>query len=117
MLDQRVEGIREHEMALTARLLDALHRAPGLRVLGPEHVARRAAVVAITIDGYVPEQLAAVLDQVFDMATRAGLHCAPQAHRTASTLACGALRFSPGYFTTRDEIEYAAKALSSAIQE
>ncbi|MFO7743706.1 MAG: hypothetical protein R6X31_15515 [Anaerolineae bacterium] len=37
-----------------------------------------------------------MLYQVFDVATRAGLHCAPQVHRTAGTLDCGALAFSPG---------------------
>jgi cysteine desulfurase family protein len=106
-----VERIREHEMGLAARLLDALRKAPGLRVLGPEALDRRTAVVAVTVDGYIPEQLAAVLDQVFDVATRAGLHCAPQAHRVASTLETGALRFSPGYFNTEADIDCAAEAL------
>ncbi len=116
VLEQGVEHIRAHEMEMAALLIQALQDIPGLAILGPRELERRTAVVSVTVEGYAPEQLAAVLDQVFDVATRAGLHCAPQAHRTAGTLACGALRFSPGYFTTRDEIEYAAKALSSAVQ-
>jgi cysteine desulfurase/selenocysteine lyase len=43
------------------------------------------------------------------------LHCAPQAHRVAGTLECGALRFSPGYFTTAEEIHYAAEALRDVL--
>jgi cysteine desulfurase family protein len=116
VLEQGVDRIRAHEMEMTALLIQALQDIPGLAILGLCEPARRTAVVSITVEGYAPEQLAAVLDQVFDVATRAGLHCAPQAHRTAGTLACGALRFSPGYFTTRDEIEYTAEALLGAVQ-
>ncbi|OIO88142.1 MAG: hypothetical protein AUK03_16800 [Anaerolineae bacterium CG2_30_64_16] len=115
MLEQGVARIREHELALTAILIAALREAPGVAVLGPAELARRTAVVSVTVEGYIPDQLAAVLDQVFDIATRAGLHCAPQAHRTAGTLETGALRFSPGYFTTADEVREAAEALLSIL--
>ncbi|MGQ9767690.1 MAG: aminotransferase class V-fold PLP-dependent enzyme [Anaerolineae bacterium] len=115
VLAQGVERIREHELALTAALIAALRDAPGLAVLGPADLARRTAVVSVTVEGYVPDQLAALLDQVFDIATRAGLHCAPQAHRTAGTLEAGALRFSPGFFNTADEIAYATESLRSIV--
>ena len=77
---------------------------------------RRAALLSATIAGFAPDQLAAVLDQVFDVATRAGLHCAPQAHRTAGSLDTGALRFSPGYFTTPAEIQYVGEALHDTLR-
>jgi cysteine desulfurase family protein len=113
VLEQGVERIREHELALTAILIDALRDVPGLAMLGPADLSRRTAVVSMVVDGYVPDQLAFVLDQVFDVATRAGLHCAPQAHRVAGTLATGALRFSPGFFNTADEMRVAAEAVRS----
>ena len=84
-------------------------------VLGPVDLSQRTAVVSVVVEGYVPEQLAAVLDQVFDVATRAGLHCAPQAHRVADSLETGALRLSPGYFNTPVDIEYAAASLRSIL--
>ncbi len=115
VLERGISQIRAHEMALSEILIDELRRAPGLRVLGPADPAERVSVVSITIKGYVPDQLATVLDQVFDIATRAGLHCAPQAHRTAHTLKNGALRFSPGYFNTQDEIHKAAHAILSIL--
>lgn len=115
VLEQGVERIREHELALTGQLIEALRDVPGLTVLGPAELARRTAVVSVTVEGYIPDQLAAVLDQVFDIATRAGLHCAPQAHRTAGTLEAGALRFSPGYFNTPQEMAEAAAALRSIV--
>jgi cysteine desulfurase family protein len=115
VLEQGVEQIRAHEMEMAELLIRSLQRLPGLTILGPRDPAQRTAVVSVTIEGYFPDQLATVLDKVFDMATRAGLHCAPQAHRVAGTLECGALRFSPGYFTTADEIQYAAEALRQAL--
>jgi cysteine desulfurase family protein len=115
VLGQGVERIRQHELELTALLIEELCNAPGLTVLGPDDVPQRTAVISVTIEGYVPEQLAVVLDQVFDIAARAGLHCAPQAHHTAGTLEVGALRFSPGYFNTADEVREAADALKSIL--
>jgi cysteine desulfurase family protein len=115
VLEQSVESIRAHEMALAGRLIERLQAVPGLSVLGPGNPERRTAVVAITLDEYSPDQLAAVLDKVFGVATRAGLHCAPQAHRVAGTLEYGALRFSPGYFTTAEEVDYAVDALQDTI--
>ena len=115
MQEQSVEKIRQHEMELTALLIEELRAASGLTVLGPADVSQRTAIVSVTVEGYVPDQLAMVLDEVFDIATRAGLHCAPQAHRTAGTLEIGALRFSPGVFNTADEIREAASALMSVL--
>ena len=116
VLKEGVLRIREHEMALTALLIASLSRVPGVKVLGPADLNRRTAVVSVVVNGYVPDQLAAVLDQVFGIMTRAGLHCAPQAHRTAGSLEeGGALRFSPGFFNTADEIRAAAEALRSIV--
>ena len=115
VLEQGIEKIRQHEMELTTLLMDALRDVPNLTLLGHSDFTQRTAVVSVNIEGYVPDQLAMVLDQVFDIATRAGLHCAPQAHRTAGTLESGALRFSPGYFNTADEIHEAAEALAGIL--
>jgi len=102
-------------MERTALLVDELRTVPALTILGPEDLAQRTAVVSVTVEGYMAEQLATVLDQVFDVATRAGLHCAPQAHQTAGTLNCGALRFSPGYFTTVGDVRHAVDALREIV--
>jgi len=115
VLEEGVERIRAHEMALAGLLIQEMQEIPGVVVLGPRDPARRTAVVSVTVEGHSPDQLAAVLDQVFDVATRAGLHCAPQAHRVAGTLECGALRLSPGYLTTAEEIHYAAEALRDVL--
>ena len=42
---------------------------------------------------------------------RPGLHCSPLAHRTLGTFPEGALRLSPGYYTTEDEIDYTIESI------
>lgn len=113
--EKGLSSIRQHEMDLCACLIEEVNKIPGVKVLGPADLARRSAVVALTVEGYSPDQLAMVLDQVFDIATRAGLHCAPQAHRTAGTIEVGALRFSPGLFNTMEEIDETVSALRSIL--
>ena len=53
----------------------------------------------------------AILDQAFDIKVRAGLHCAPVAHKTLGTFPWGTVRLSPGYFNTMEEIDVTIKAI------
>lgn len=52
-----------------------------------------------------------LLDSDYNIATRSGIHCSPLAHTTLGTLKQGAVRFSIGYFNTKDEIDKAVEAL------
>lgn len=115
VLEQGVEKIHAHEMRLASQLIEQLQAIPGLSILGPVNMEQRTAVVSVSVDDYIPDQLSAVLDKVFGVATRAGLHCAPQAHQVAGTLENGALRFSPGYFNTTEEIDYAVESLQGIL--
>ena len=46
-------------------------------------------------------------------ALRAGLHCAPTAHRRIGTINTGAVRFSPSIFNTETEVELLLKKLKN----
>jgi selenocysteine lyase/cysteine desulfurase len=106
-----VATIRAHETLLAARLLDGLRAVPGLRVHGVAEPARRVATASFSLQGWEPVDLAAVLDGSFGIACRAGLHCAPAAHRTLGTFPGGTVRLSAGCFTTTDDIDQAVAAL------
>lgn len=68
--------------------------------------------MSITIDGYEPQELAAVLEATHRIQCRAGLHCAPRMHAALGTTAGGGtLRISPGFSTTIEEIDTLATAL------
>lgn len=111
ILQQGVEKIREHEKALTAFALEQLQQIPGLSMYGPQNAEERVAVFSLNLEDIPPEEVAYVLDEVYGIMARAGLHCAPQAHRCIGTVERGTLRVSPGYFSSEDEITILVKAL------
>ena len=109
--ERGVAAVRAHEVALTERLLAGLREISGLRVHGVADPARQVATVSISLPGWEPTDLAAVLDSSFGIAVRAGLHCAPEAHRTLGTFPAGTVRLSSGCFTTSEDIDQVVKAL------
>ena len=99
-----LDRIQAREASLCDRLLRGLTALPGVTALGPEPGTPRAALVAIVVQDRDLGELALELDRR-DIAQRIGLHCAPAAHHTSGTFPGGALRFSPGFFTTEAEID------------
>lgn len=97
---QGVERIVRHERALLRRLersLEPLKRVHLLR--GPGQVG----VLSFTVEGLDCEEAAARL-AAHGVAVRAGLHCAPLAHRSAGTLDTGTVRASLSAFNTAQEM-------------
>lgn len=105
------KAIRAYEVALTGRLLDGLRKIRGLRVHGPADPERQVATVSLTLAGWEPQDLAAALEGSFGIAVRAGLHCAPLAHRTLGTFPVGTVRVSAGALNGLDDIDRVVDAL------
>jgi cysteine desulfurase / selenocysteine lyase len=96
------------------RLRDGLAELRGVRLFGPRSAADSVALVSLTIEGYDPQEVAAVLDASFRIQVRPGLHCAPLVHRALGTLERGGtVRLSPGHFTTTEEIDAVVAAVAS----
>jgi len=98
--DTGVGGIRKKEMELTKRLIDGAKAVDGLKVYGGLDETKQTSTVSLNIDGMSPSDLAFALDDEHNMMCRAGLHCAPRAHRTIGTFPGGTVRFGMGYFNT-----------------
>lgn len=103
---QRRREIAEYEHALNERLRSQLRDVPGLTLLGDDSVQR------VGITSIVPAHgdsgaLADALDAT-GVAVRAGLHCAPAIHAWLGTMESGAVRFSPGVFSTERDVDDAA---------
>ena len=104
VMEQGVATIGEHERGLVSYAIEKLQGLPQVTLHCPADPALRGAVLSFTIAGKDSSAVAFELDQRFDIAVRAGLHCAPRAHRTLGTFPGGTVRMSPGWFTTREEI-------------
>jgi cysteine desulfurase family protein len=106
---------RRHEIELTNRLWEGLAAITGVQRFGPNPAdVARVGIVSLSVEGYSPQDLATILDEHFDIAARAGLHCAPGVHRSLGTSGHGGtLRLSVGAFTTAAEIDHVVAAIRS----
>jgi selenocysteine lyase/cysteine desulfurase len=80
--------------------------------VGMARAASAIGLVTFTVAGYEPSEVAAILDQTFGIAMRAGMHCAPYIHRRLGLDPGGTVRASAGPFTTEQEIDEAAAAVA-----
>ena len=92
---------REREMTLV--LAEGLRQLPGVQVFAEPGLGNQTGVLSVTAEGRDCEALAQALAERWT-AVRAGLHCAPLAHRTAGTLDTGTVRLSLSDFNTPEEV-------------
>lgn len=112
-----VPAVAEREHTYGSYLREQLAALPGCRLYGPHDPQKRVGLLSVTVDGWDASALAFELDRVYGIAVRAGLHCAPRAHRTIGSYPGGTLRISPGWFTTTEELEHCCTALATIIQK
>jgi cysteine desulfurase / selenocysteine lyase len=112
ILDHGIDAVHANEMRLKARLREGLLGISGVRLRSPAAPAG-VGIVTVTVDGTDPAAVAARLDREFGVLVRAGLHCAPEAHRLLGTERGGAVRFSVGWCTTELEVDRAVEAMAT----
>lgn len=113
--EKGIDEISKHELALTERFLEGLKPLEdkgSLKIIGLKEIVGRTAVVSVQTLTIDCADAAFRLDSEYGIATRVGLHCAPNAHKTLGTFPVGTVRFSFGIFNTEAEIDAAVKALS-----
>ena len=116
ILKESAESIHQRIQTSTSRLFDGLREIPGVELLSPAQ-SENVGIVTFNILNQDCREVAMILDQSFQIQCRAGLHCAPLAHKTFKTFdKGGAVRFSPGVFTTAEEIEAAIEAVHTIAQ-
>jgi cysteine desulfurase/selenocysteine lyase len=96
-----MERVTEHERTLTLQALDGLAAIPGVTVYGPRSGVDRGAVVAFSVGGLHPHDVAALLDAE-GIAVRAGHHCAMPLMRRLGVV--GTSRASFSVFNSPDEV-------------
>ncbi|GAW66231.1 cysteine desulfurase [Geoanaerobacter pelophilus] len=114
LLSTGLEAIRAREELLVGELLEGLRATPGVEVYGPLQ-GERGAAVSFNAAGHDPAALSYLFDSQYEISVRAGLHCAPDAHRSIGTYPAGTVRVSPGFFNTEADIEFFLKALHEIL--
>lgn len=109
-----IDNIRRHERALADRARAGLEAMGGITLYGG---GDGAPIVGFNIGDIGSTEVAYMLEASFNIAARAGLHCAPWAHQTLGTMAQGIVRVSPGRYTTPQEIDNLLEAVEAIKQE
>ncbi|MCI8360499.1 MAG: aminotransferase class V-fold PLP-dependent enzyme [Clostridiales bacterium] len=103
--------IYAHELRLITRLYDAMEEMSSIRLYtGRPCQGLYAPVLSFNVSGLSSPETAALLDKA-GVAARAGLHCAPAAHKRIGTLDQGTVRFCPSVFTRPEEISRVLEVL------
>lgn len=105
-----IKNIKKHEDKLTNILIKGLSDIKEVKILG-EDMRNRMPVVSFNLGDMHSTKVSSILDKKYGIATRGGLHCAPLFHRMAGTLSQGAVRVSPGFFNTKQDVYRFIKAV------
>jgi len=117
VLEEGVDAIRAHEVALTRQLIEGLRSLPGVTVYGSLDAELQIATVSFNVTGIEPSEVGLRLDEEYGILCRVGLHCSPAAHKTIGTFPAGTVRFGLNGFNTMDEVESALAAVEELARE
>lgn len=105
--------ILKYELEKAQRLYDRLSDNPAVEL----YTARPdefhyVPVISFNVRGQDSESVARLLDERFGIAVRAGLHCAPLAHKAFGTESGGTVRAVMSVYTKQSEIDYFSECVN-----
>ncbi len=112
--ERSVTAIHEHQQRLVGRLAEGLSGVPGVELHGWDGGKAHIGVLSFTLRDRDTGELAAWLDRERGIMLRAGLHCAPAAHRRLGTFPEGTLRAGVGPFNTENDVDSLVVAIRDA---
>ena len=97
-----VSAIAEKKAELVKYLIQGL-KGLGVKLYLPTY---HTSVVSFNVDGYSARDVGTILSEEYDIAVRAGYHCAPYVHDLIGSHQYeGTVRVSIGYFNTKEDID------------
>lgn len=104
--------VLRHEQQLITQAAELLRDIPGIRAFAAPDMSKQTGVLSFCSTQLPAETVAQRLSEQ-NVCVRAGLHCAPLAHRTVGTLVGGTVRISPGWFESERQIKRFANRLAT----
>lgn len=111
-----VQAISAHETAIMQELYLRLSQIKAIQIhtLYP-NLAVCVPLITFTVKNRHSEEVAEFLNTA-GIAVRAGLHCAPSAHRRIKTIESGAVRICPSVYTTTKDLDFVYKKLMEFVR-
>ena len=114
--DYGVEAIHIRESNLIKNLQNMLESEKNIQMIGNPDVKKRVGILAVNFMGKDNAIVAHELAKKYNIISRAGMQCAPMAHKSYGTYPLGTIRFSTSVFTTEAEIETTIQAIKKIIE-
>ena len=110
------EKIYSHELMIISRIYDGLLKTPRIRLYSERPKMNiTVPTLSFNIEGMTSSEVADIL-ATKGFATRAGLHCAPMAHRRLGTIDSGTVRVCSSAFSTANEADAFINAVKSIVK-
>lgn len=103
--------IAARKKALRIRLVEALLRINGIMLYCDPEDTSALPVVSANMRDTVASEIGYECNRA-GICVRVGLHCSPLAHQTIGSFPHGAVRISPGYFNSEDDIDQLAEVFN-----
>lgn len=114
ILNKQVSNIANYEIRLAQILYDKLKQNDKVILFTSRpDLQHSVPVISFNIKGLDSEEVAGILDRRFNIAVRAGLHCAPFAHKSFGTRETGTVRAVISTFSAIEDINHFANAVKS----
>lgn len=110
-----LEAIAAHEQSLIESLAAGLSQLSDIILYGPPDKTLCTGTLSFNVQKLDSSEVAHILDTGYSIAVRAGLHCAPAAHRTINTFPHGTVRVSVGPYNTQEDINTLIEAMSEIV--
>jgi len=111
------ETIKDYEGDLTRYMHGKLQQVKGITLHGPSIQKGRTGIISLNVGDKKPMYIAKMLLTKYGILTRPGLHCAPLTHQSIGTFKDGTVRFSLSYFSKKEDIDCAIRAISELSSE
>ncbi len=114
--ERGIQTIQSHEEALMQVFLEGMSTIEAVTCFGPTDLQKRVAVVSFHVKYLASHELAMILDNHYQIAVRAGLHCSPKTHHHLQTADEGLVRVSFGPYNTVEEVQQLIDAISDIVE-
>ncbi len=111
-----VDRLGRQRSRLVQRLRRGLARLPEVHMTPLPQGDGRAGIVSFTLAGWKAADAGFALSQSFGIEIRAGLHCAPLAHRELATAPEGNIRVGLAAFNNEEHVDELVAAVQSLVE-